>query len=107
MGARVRPYTPEVDDGYAAHAPVGSFAANAFGLCDVHGNVFEWCRDTSRAYGPESATDPLVEGPGGRVLRDGSWRDPAKSARSANRGWNGSGYRGSNVGVRPSATLGE
>ena len=78
--------TTEVDDGHVVHAPVGSFAANAFGLHDVLGNVWEWCEDRYSSYEqPARPGDGLRDEPGSRnrVLRGGSFSDPALSARSA------------------------
>lgn len=66
----------------------GSFAPNAWGLYDMHGNVAEWVWDY---YGPyERGEDPLVDptGPeqgGARVNRGGGWNDFAKNLRSAYR----------------------
>ncbi len=68
--------------------PVGSFAPNAFGLYDMHGNVWEWCSDR---YGDYDAAAPVAgrsEEPQSRtihVLRGGCWCDSAGLCRSANR----------------------
>jgi uncharacterized protein (TIGR02996 family) len=81
--------------------PVGLFPANAWGLTDMHGNVFEWCADAYAVYSDRDATDPCVEDGGEvRILRGGSWHSLAGRCRSACRAWGPPGYRGSDVGCR-------
>ena len=99
----------ELDDGYVSHAPVGRFLANPFGLHDVIGNVFEWCRDGMGDY--ESTTPrpgdglreptPLVH----RVFRGGSHGDAAGAGRSAVRFFTPPDYRGGNIGCRPARAV--
>jgi len=69
-------------------APVGSFAPNAWGLYDMSGNVWEWCRDLFDRYDAVSTVDPYeTESGRNRVRRGGSWFSPGYSCRSANRAY--------------------
>jgi formylglycine-generating enzyme required for sulfatase activity len=76
---------------------VGLKPANAWGLYDMHGNVWEWCWDCYGDYSSSSQTDPT--GPGfrdGRVFRGGSWSDYGQDLRSAYRNATFPWYRGNN-----------
>jgi formylglycine-generating enzyme required for sulfatase activity len=81
---------------------VGSYPPNAFGLYDVHGNVFTWCSDWLGDYPRQGvSTDPTGPQDGdNRTIRGGGWAASAHSCRSANRGRNDTTYRGYQNGVR-------
>ena len=82
---------------------VGLKKPNAFGLYDMHGNVYEWCHDYygEDYYKQSSEKDPQGPARGSfRVLRGGSWRNYSRSTRSANRNRYDADYRYYGLGFR-------
>jgi len=98
---------PDLDDGWTLHAPVGSMAANPYGLHEMPGNVCEWCQDGYTSYLAEKQTDPLAPGWGAAtcIYRGGDYTDIAWQARSTNRNNNVPGSQGINIGLRPALNL--
>jgi formylglycine-generating enzyme required for sulfatase activity len=91
--------------------PVGMFPANAWGLQDMHGNLYEWCLDEwhgnydgapvdGRAWLDGKEGGKSTENEKSRLLRGGSWFDLPGGCRSAYRGWSLPGYRNGYIGFR-------
>ena len=96
---------PDLDDGYSAHAPVNAYRPNAFGIHNVHGNVYEWCLDDygRDAYLRTAAIDPVFDQLNGatRVFRGGSFQGVATVSRSAARVEFSRDDAGRGLGLRP------
>jgi formylglycine-generating enzyme required for sulfatase activity len=98
---------PPWHDGFVASAPVGSFAPNSFGLHDVIGNVWEWCRDRYGSY-----DNPVAAGDGERlgtdseerVIRGGDYNAGPARARVS---WRGDMpvHSSDRIGLRPVRTV--
>ena len=100
------PYNNDIKGKYRKKTtPVGSFAQNSWGLCDMHGNVWEWCWDWYGDYNTFDLISPAGTSTGtDRVIRGGSWNNSAAHTRSAYRGSGTPAVRGSLIGfqlVRP------
>jgi formylglycine-generating enzyme required for sulfatase activity len=89
-------------------AAVGSFPANAFGLYDMHGNVYEWVLDCYSDNYDGAPTDGTARTTGDcsrRVVRGGSWSGDPQDLRSASRNGTVAGVRDVNFGFRVGRTL--
>ncbi|MFO0982377.1 MAG: bifunctional serine/threonine-protein kinase/formylglycine-generating enzyme family protein [Planctomycetota bacterium] len=99
------------DDHYQVHAPVGSFRPNAFGLHDVIGNVFEWCRDAFASYtippDPGDGERHPTNDEGLRSARGGAFDFNAANSRVSMRFYNKPDHRHDSLGLRPARRIGD
>jgi formylglycine-generating enzyme required for sulfatase activity len=89
-------------------SPVGSFAANQFGLYDMAGNVYQWVQDCYHGNYEGAPTDGSAWTSGDcskRVVRGGSWSSYPQTLRAAYRSWDTSDGRSYYVGFRVGRTL--
>ncbi len=95
--------TFDCSDGYVATAPVGSFRANAFGLNDMLGNVFEWVRDCwadDYSHAQANGTAAVQADCRVREARGGSWFTQPEYVRASYRNRFDAGLRSSALGFR-------
>ncbi|MGA0058739.1 MAG: SUMF1/EgtB/PvdO family nonheme iron enzyme [Planctomycetota bacterium] len=79
---------------------VGTYPANAWGLFDMHGNVWEWCMDANAPYTADPVADPFIRTGPVRIIRGGSWVTVPVSCRSATRNYLNPDFNSNSIGFR-------
>ena len=102
-------YMDDFHDHAAVHTAVGRYAANPFGLHEVHGNVNEWILDCYAEEGTSSslAVDPVTPDTSDRryLYHGGCFRTTSWEARFQSREFNPPGFSGSGLGLRPARAV--
>ena len=102
FGSKLEGNKANFDGNVGKTTPVGDYPANAFGLYDMHGNVWEWCEDAwhKNYHGAPVDGSAWLDGSNRRVLRGGSWFSNGGDCRSAYRNSFDPSYRIIDIGCR-------
>jgi formylglycine-generating enzyme required for sulfatase activity len=102
FGANLSSRQANFNQGLGRTCAVGAYPANVFGLFDMHGNVWEWCKDCYDAayYDKSPISDPECTQGENRVLRGGAWNYRTSYCRCAYRNSYAPDYRGFSFGFR-------
>ena len=109
FGATITPELANYGRSRGATTPAGTFPANSWGLCDMHGNAWQWCSDSHGKYPIGAVDDPWDSGQRhAPLLRGGSWSSDPKFLRAAYRNYWMAPYHAGDyddVGLRMSASV--